>query len=56
MSLKGVLGGVYDVEIQLVFGWTLGFHPLDHPHIQSPVVAGFEDMKVSTLINPMTRS
>ena len=30
--------------------------PLDHPHIQSPVVAGFEDMKVSTLINPMTRS
>ena len=56
MSLKGVLGGVYDVEILLVFGWTLGFHPLDHPHIQSPVVAGFEDMKVSTLINPMTRS
>ena len=28
MSLKGVLGGVYDVEILLVFGWTLGFHLL----------------------------
>ena len=30
--------------------------PLDHPRIQSPIVEGFEDIKVQDLIDPVTHS
>ena len=38
------------------FGLTNGLPSNDHPQVLSPVVGGFEDAKVSSLINHMSNS